>query len=641
MGVGFTRAWEIGFGWGLVGDFAFALMPLACSIFWESFFRRGSTVIYSSLSFALWATTLANLTYFRSFKTQLDLWMLAQGSESLWAIRQFVLSSVCEPWVVASAMTLGASIFLFRVRQPKSPTSGLARRIRRASCGLGLLVLSLLLRESPAWAHFPTVLNSILSDCVLHRWAKQWHEQGTAAFDHLPHPHVPTVEAVRILNAFAHSNGDDIGERLAVADRSPRLMVKSLHPSLGEVASLRTRLGLPTNRRINIVLLFLESTRAFEFYHPEIGPRIFPNLHRIMNRHGIFFQQAYSAATVTIEGQFASLCSHLNRQNGSAVYASKPFLSIRCIQKLFADAGYERYWMNPYQKHYSGKFLFESRQGMNHFFDEHEFVAHSESEMAHATEWGIGDDVFYQQVFARLETIHSENRPFFAHVLNTGTHGPWNRGWTDFDLPADLDEKTKGDPQYNGYLRAFVGLDRALGEFFNRFFASKISDDTVVILVSDHGQALAPPHLTLAPHQISLLTPRIVFGVVAKKMPHPEIVHHPVSQVDVAPLMASIANLHGEVAWIGRNPLTSQSGTPWVSRHGDVFAFRTPQHLCLRSDETSSCWKAPAELDPLYANQLEAVAEPALLTTSFSRVLDANESLIETDSLLVNSSIQN
>ncbi len=638
LGITFLKAWEIGLGWGLVGDFAFALMPLAIAVSVGSFSRRTSVVVYQALAIALWMATLANLSYYESFKIQLELWTITQGSESIWSLRHFIINTFLNPWTLASLVCLSLSIFMFQRQAltiPVAPLLRIKRPMVSAFSGALLFTLALLLRESPAWAHFPTVLNSVLSDCIVHRWAKQLNEQGLSAFDHRAYKSMPSAEAVRILNAFALSTGDDIGENFAQTNPSTHSMERTFDPPKKEVQSLRDRLGFPRDSKINVVLLFLESTRAFEFYHPEIGPRVFPNLHQVMREHGILFRQTFSSATVTVEGQFASLCSTLNRQNGPAVYSSKPFLNIRCIQKLFAENGYERYWMNPYQKHYSGKHLFESRQGMNHFYDEHEFVAHSDEEAANSTEWGIGDLAFYRQAFTKLEDIHGKGKPFFAHILNTGTHGPWNRDWKGINLPADLQEQTKNDLQYNGYLKSFVGLDTALNEFFRNFFASPMSNDTVVVLVSDHGQSLRPSHLEMSRPQRRLLTPRILFGVVSKFMQHPEEILYPVSQVDVAPLLGTIADLHGEVTWTGRNPLGSRGGTPWISRLGDQFNYRTRKMLCLlRTDPTKSlCLKASSNLDPL-TTTLEAEPEEKGLTQLLSKVIDANESLIENDSIL-------
>ena len=41
--------------------------------------------------------------------------------------------------------------------------------------------------------------------------------------------------------------------------------------------------------------------------------------------------------------------------------------------------------------------------------------------------------------------------------------------------------------RYLGYLSRLRYLDQSLGAFFERFFASPLADDTVVVILGDHG----------------------------------------------------------------------------------------------------------------------------------------------------------
>ena len=70
-------------------------------------------------------------------------------------------------------------------------------------------------------------------------------------------------------------------------------------------------------------MLFLESVRGFEFFHPEVGEKILSRTHRILNRHATVFTEGYSSsinAGQTVRGQFSTFCSMLPNMGGAATY---------------------------------------------------------------------------------------------------------------------------------------------------------------------------------------------------------------------------------------------------------------------------------------------------------------------------------
>jgi hypothetical protein len=291
--------------------------------------------------------------------------------------------------------------------------------------------------------------------------------------------------------------------------------------------------------------------------------------------------------------------------------------------------------MNPYHRFFNGKYLFEFNHGMEHFLDREFFTQKTADDAVNVSEWGIADHPFLNQAFDELEKIHGGTKPFFAHLLTTGTHAPWNREVAGFVLPPALAQKENATPDYRGYLLEARALDSALGEFFARFFASDMAKDTVVFLISDHGVSIPPGYPKLSSLQTGMILPRILFAAVTKDMKNPRVVDSPVHQIDMAPWIATVADLKGSVTWLGRDPSLGQ-GSPWVAEYGLRLAYRSRDRVCAEFPESPQmqCWGLEAGRDPLLDVTLPAVVESPEVTANFLRVVHANEYLTESGSLV-------
>jgi phosphoglycerol transferase MdoB-like AlkP superfamily enzyme len=358
-------------------------------------------------------------------------------------------------------------------------------------------------------------------------------------------------------------------------------------------------------------------------------------LHKLLNKHAIYFPEAYSSATMTVAGQYSVLCSEFCSMEGPPVYQASPNLDVKCLQSVFADNGYRTMWMNPFHRFFAGKYVFEVSHGMREFYDRDDFKPRDDAEKSRAGEWGIDDRAFLDQALKKLVAANAAGRPFFAHLLTTGTHAPWNRPYSENTVSAELLEKTQANHDYQGYIKAVTLLDAALDDFFAKLFASPIGDNTVVMLVSDHGLTVEPsyPHVTVV--QRSQLLSRIMFAVVSKNTARPRVDHVPVHQIDIAPLLATIAEVKADTSWLGRDP-TLGSGTPYVVEYGSRLQYRTRDRYCAQLPEVDrvACWAASAVNDPLIALAVPEVAADQQITDNFRNVVRANEALIASGSMM-------
>ncbi|MFD1393856.1 sulfatase-like hydrolase/transferase [Lacticaseibacillus jixianensis] len=83
------------------------------------------------------------------------------------------------------------------------------------------------------------------------------------------------------------------------------------------------------------------------------------------------------------------------------------------------------------------------------------------------------------------EKLNSQNKKFFLGTYTLETHNGWNV--TD-------NKYRKGD---NAVLNKFHNLDTVFGEFLNRFMASPLKDNTILVFTTDHASYASPDYASV------------------------------------------------------------------------------------------------------------------------------------------------
>jgi arylsulfatase A-like enzyme len=207
-----------------------------------------------------------------------------------------------------------------------------------------------------------------------------------------------------------------------------------------------------------------------------------------------------------------------------------------------------------------------------------------------------------------------DGRPVFANILTLTTHHPVSE-IPEGPVPSVLRAAATSWPaekDYVGYLSRLRYLDDSLDRFFRALFAGPLGERTLVILLGDHGERYSP-HVPIAQHQVVELMSRIPFAIATKHLPSPGTISHAVHQIDVAPTVADIAGLRGDVPWLGRNALDGP-GSPWVLAHDEQLHYRFRDRACytLQGDDAPRCYRIHAGIDPMLQGELSRIrADPA------------------------------
>jgi arylsulfatase A-like enzyme len=622
VGVPLGQAVALGLPYGLLLDVAMALLVAGSAVLVGAARPRIAHHTAAAMSIVLVGFSAANVAYFGYFDARLEPWVIAAYARELPAIRDSLWHLLATPalFVCFVAVPLVLLIFLTVQSVRRRPTVP----VLSAGQGAALLMAAAVLVVGPtAIKHRVANGSSILAEHVFVTWiegefglrplqgtARRAIEQAMGAASSV-HPVTPGQVLATL------RDWDPQTRRVPALDEftAARALVRRRETTATHTRTLRARLGLPAEGPLHVIVLFLESVRAFEMEHPALWPSVFPRTRALLAQHGLRFSTAYSSAwggAQTVEAQFETLCSVLPNFRGAAIYRAYPDLRVKSLAAVARDHGYHTVWISGSAEHLLNKRGFESRHGTDRFFGL-EYLSAIPFERTH--EWcGYPDEAMLQEAVRICEREAQDGRPVFANILTLSTHHPVTE-IPEGPVPPVLRAAAAQWPaqkDYVGYLSRLRYLDESLDRFFKSLFEGPLGEQTLVVMLGDHGQRYTP-HVPIAQHQVVELMMRVPFAIVTKHMPAPSTVSYGIHQIDVAPTVADIAGFREDVPWLGRNALDGP-GSPWVLAHDEQLYYRFGDRACytLEGDDAPRCYRVDAGTDPMLQATLSPVrADPA------------------------------
>ena len=618
VGVAVSRALDLGLGCGILFDLSMVAGVIGAASVIGAWRPRLANPAAIAMSIVLVGFTTANVAYFGYFDARLEPWVVTSHLRDLPAIRGSVQTVLGIPTLLVCAA--GVPLLLLAFRRRRTPTS---RRVP-AWVGCALVAASLAVAAGTVVTKRRIVNgSSIVAEQVFVTWA-----EGAAGL--LPDQELARAGLEQTLREAAALDPATPGLVLATlrdwdpaADPAPdprrlagaRPLVRDRHPDPEHTRALRERLGLPVDGPIHIVVLFLESVRAFELEHPGLGPQVFPRMRARFAREALRFPTAYASAPEagkTVQGQLATLSSLLPNFGGLAAYIGHPYLRVKTLPETARDHGYRTVWISGGKESFHNKRVFESLHGTDLFFG-FDYLHRFPYEGTQVS-CGYPDGPMLQQAVRLLERESQGSRPVYATILTVSTHHPVVE-IPEGPVPPVLRAAAKQRPAssgFAGYLSGLRYLDESLDAFFRALWQSPLGDRTLVVVLGDHGQRYRP-HVPVAEHQIVELMARVPLAFMTKNQRVPAEILRPIHQIDVAPTVGDIAGFAGRVAWLGRNALDG-AGSPWVFAEKERLHYRVADRACytLQGDDVPTCYHLDAGTDPMLTFDLPRIpADPA------------------------------
>lgn len=342
-------------------------------------------------------------------------------------------------------------------------------------------------------------------------------------------------------------------------------------------------------RRLNVIQITIESLSAEYlgcYASPEYQSKgLTPHLDRIA-QESLWFSRCYAGGTRTVRGMEA-LSLALPPIPGQSVLRRTGCEDLMTLGSALRSQGYESSFL------YGGDGFFDN---MNYFFGANGYRVvdlpiqlQAGKRPTFTNAWGACDEDAFNWSLDEADKSYAAGKPFHHFVMTTSNHRPYT--W-----PAG-----KIDPKFISREGGVAYTDHAIGAFLRSAASKPWFQDTVFVVVADHGASVAGKReLEIRKYEIPLFiwSP----GNIA-----PRKVETMMSQIDVAPTVLGLLGVDYRSRFIGSDALSpSYRPRAFISNYQKVALLR-PDGLLTVLKPVRQAVQYQADLD---TGALHPVAAP-------------------------------
>lgn len=232
-------------------------------------------------------------------------------------------------------------------------------------------------------------------------------------------------------------------------------------------------------RRQNVVIWVWESVgeRFLRAHHP-FGEADAPNLERLKQKGAVRFTRTYVECPLSAQSDWTFMTGTSPPAN-PRVFKTElgmpphgPYLP-----SVFKAAGYRTMFLSSSFLESWGETRFLREAGLDVLEDGKSLP--NRGRYKYQT-WSIEGRAIVDRFFEWQDTPRDSEKPFFALLWNVETH----HNYTWIGMPKELESA----PELQRYYAAITYTDKLLGEFYQGLEARGLADDTLVVVIGDHGQ---------------------------------------------------------------------------------------------------------------------------------------------------------
>jgi hypothetical protein len=219
----------------------------------------------------------------------------------------------------------------------------------------------------------------------------------------------------------------------------------------------------------NVIVVALESTgaRHLKMYGAADDPM--PRL-TALARQAIVFERAYAIYPESVKGLFGTLCSRYPAfDTAPERYAAAP---CGALPRLLKQAGYRTALFHSGRFDYLGMKPIIEQRGFDLLEDAGAISGEAQSS------FGVDDASTVRRALAWIASLGGQR--FFLTYLPIAGHAPYESAG-----PGPF----RGRDDFTRYLNALNEGDRALGMLLDGLAALGLDDDTLLVVLGDHGEA--------------------------------------------------------------------------------------------------------------------------------------------------------
>ena len=218
----------------------------------------------------------------------------------------------------------------------------------------------------------------------------------------------------------------------------------------------------------NVVLIIEESFSGSNWTDPALRHRWLPEFERLSER-GLAFTNIYAAGTRTTRGM-ESILHGFPPLPGISAIERNGVERLASLPRVLQAAGYQTIFAYGGWPDFSNFTSYWHRIGFERTTSRNDFPADT-----FETSWGADDKALFRQVITLMDETTGQKQPVFLATLTVSNHRP-------FSVPDD-----ENSPDKRTLNTAMHFADAALGDFFRVARTRPWYENTVFVVVADHG----------------------------------------------------------------------------------------------------------------------------------------------------------
>ncbi len=302
----------------------------------------------------------------------------------------------------------------------------------------------------------------------------------------------------------------------------------------------------------NLVFVYLESLER-TYLNQKVFPDLTPQLTKISKQSLDFTNIKQLPNTEwTIGGMVASQCGvplyAPVGTGGNSCDAFKQFMpGANCLGDILSEKGYQVVYMGGASNEFGGKENFLKSHGFDEVIGLQK-LRKLQSDPDNISAWGIYDYKLFAFAKDKFDQLASQKQPFAFFILNLATHHP--KG-----IESSFCNNFEYRDGENPLLNAVNCVDNLLGNFHRYVRNSKVSEDTIFVIASDHLQMQSTTTDLLQ----STGRRRNLFLIDSPEY-EPKRINKPGASFDIAPTVLDVMGATNLQLNLGRSLLSGPGG---------------------------------------------------------------------------------
>ena len=278
-----------------------------------------------------------------------------------------------------------------------------------------------------------------------------------------------------------------------------------------------------------------------------------------LSQHSMIFTNAYANGRQSIHGM-SSILAGIPAFKDAFTSSPYPKQKIESLVSTLESQGYNTSFFHGAANGSMGFLGFGNILGIDHYYGRTEFNDDSQFDGF----WGIWDEPFLQYM---KKTLDAKKPPFFASVFTVSSHEP-------YIIPEKYKYKfPEGGVQMH---KCVEYTDYALKRFFNEAKKMPWFENTIFVLVADHGNQTFYPEY-MKPIQ-RFAVPIIIYQPNSKYVGVDEDL---AQQIDIYPTILDMIGYQKPFRSWGRSLVDKKGMEPYViNSTGTIYQFSKGNYIC-------------------------------------------------------------